>query len=191
MGARAYHHGNLRSELIEQGLILLDAKSAQDVSLREIARRAGVSATAVYRHFPDRDALMTALAGRGLEALASAQHDAFEQAGGGTKGFSATGVAYVRFAQENPALFRLIFAQPRTDPEDTSQKEAMRFLQANAAALSPHETDPQVFALQAWSIAHGLALLILDGQIAGDDQIIRRVVDAHAMKSGSDEGLRK
>ena len=188
MKPRAYHHGNLREELIAQGLAFLAATSVEDVSLREIARRAGVSATAVYRHFPDKSALFAALARQGLEALAEAQHEAFDGAGGGVAGFSATGVAYVRFARENPALFHLIFGHQQSSgasgSADHSRQEAMRFLQANAAALSPTGVDPQVFALQAWSIVHGLAVLILDGLIPADDDLIRRVVDAHTMIGG-------
>ena len=71
---KAYHHGDLRSALVEAGLRLLEARTADDLSLREVARAVGVSATAVYRHFPDKGALMAALAGEGLARLAEAQH---------------------------------------------------------------------------------------------------------------------
>ena len=67
-----YHHGDLRSALIEEGMAELASKAPEDVSLREIARRAGVSATAVYRHFPDKAALLSALCEEGSRKLAAA-----------------------------------------------------------------------------------------------------------------------
>jgi len=180
---RSYHHGELRSALVEEGLALLASRDADDLSLREVARRVGVSATAVYRHFPDKAALMAALAATGLEMLGKAQHAAFDSAGGGVAGFNATGVVYVRFALENTALFRLIFAMPPRrgicDPTDMPD-DAMRFLMANAQALAPSEIDPRIFALQSWSIAHGLAMLLIDGQLEIEDDVIERVIVGHA-----------
>ena len=183
MTTKTYHHGDLRTALIAEGMALLADRAADAVSLREVARRVGVSATAVYRHFPDKDALMAALAHEGLARLATAQHAAFDAKGGGVAGFSATGAAYVRFALANPGLFRLIFAHPLTGDIMTTDgaDDAMTFLLANAAALAPTGTDARIFALQAWSMAHGLALLLLDGQVAIDDAAIDRIVDIHAM----------
>jgi len=178
MATKAYHHGDLRAALIEAGLALLVARAGDDLSLREVARHVGVSATAVYRHFPDKQALMAALAGQGLQMLADAQRVASEAAGGGAAGFGATGAAYVRFALAHPALFRLIFAHPVAPGEAALDKteDAMLMLRASAAALAPPGIDPSVFALQAWSLSHGLALLILDGQVPADDALIDAVV---------------
>jgi AcrR family transcriptional regulator len=174
---KSYHHGDLRSALIEAGLKLLAERDADDLGLREVAREVGVSATSVYRHFPDKNALLTALAGEGLTRLAVAQHAAAEAAGGGTAGFSATGAAYVRFALANPALFRLMFANPSvaemlTEPP-AGTPDAMAFLKTNAAALADRKgADTQVIVVQAWAIAHGLAMLMLDGQVPVDDALI-------------------
>lgn len=155
---------------------------ADELSLRAVARRVGVSATAVYRHFPDKGALLAAVAGAGLMELGAAQRAAFTAAGGGVAGFNATGVAYVRFALDHPSLFRLIFARPIGDAmAKAGGDDAMTFLLANAAALAPRGIDAQVFALQAWSLAHGLALLMLDGQVPVDLDLAARVIDAHAM----------
>ncbi|WP_174300261.1 TetR/AcrR family transcriptional regulator [Caulobacter sp. S45] len=178
-----YHHGDLRSALIETGLKLLAERTADDVSLREMAREVGVSATAVYRHFPDKGALMSALAQEGLARLAVVQRQAADAAGGGAAGFAATGRAYVRFAMTNPALFRLIFSSPA--PVDLLQRgakesaDAITFLKANAEAQlgpSADEQAVQVGALQAWSQAHGLAMLMLDGQIPARDELIDLVL---------------
>lgn len=185
---RKYHHGDLRRALIEEGLRLIAEGPADQLSLRELARRVGVSATAVYRHFPDKGALMAALAAEGLARLAAAQHAAFDGAGGGIKGFAATGAAYVRFALANPALFRLTFQHPAPADmmHDThGSDEAMQFLLANARTYAPPHMDPQVFALQAWSVAHGLAMLMLDGQVPADDAVVDAVIGAHlAQKLG-------
>ncbi|MGY4399125.1 AcrR family transcriptional regulator [Sphingomonas sp. UYAg733] len=181
---KAYHHGDLRSALIDAGLNLLETRTADDLSLREVARAVGVSATAVYRHFPDKSALMAALAAEGLARLASVQHAASEAAGGGVAGFGATGAAYVRFALVNPALFRLIFANPAIHLKlDGHEDDAMAFLRANAALLAKGKGgDAQVIALQAWAIAHGLAMLMLDGQVPIDDALIDRVIDTDAIQ---------
>ena len=181
---KAYHHGDLRTALIEAGLRLLEARTADDLSLREVARAVGVSPTAVYRHFPDKGAMMAALAGEGLARLATAQRAASDAAGGGGAGFRATGAAYVRFAIANPALFRLIFANPdsiKLQPH-ASDYDAMTLLRANAAMLAEGRGgDAQVIALQAWAIVHGLAMLMLDGQVLVDDTVIDRVIDFRAI----------
>lgn len=184
MADKPYHHGALRQALVAEGLKLLAESDADHLSLREIARNAGVSATAVYRHFPDKNALLTALAKQGLDQLAAAQHAASDAAGGGEEGFNATGRAYVAFAIEHPALFRLISAYPTSQPSMTKpaerMPEAMTFLLENAAAFAPDSTDRITFALRSWALAHGLAMLILDGQVAADEAMIRAVVDGRA-----------
>lgn len=179
---KAYHHGDLRAALVAAGMALLATRTADDLSLREVARQVGVSATAVYRHFPDKAALMGALAGEGLRMLGKAQHAAFDAAGGGVAGFSATGAAYVRFAITHTALFRLIFASvPRGELMELAEEpdDAMRFLMENAATLAPPGTPSRIFALQSWGVAHGLAMLIIDQQLHIDDATIDAVIDAH------------
>ena len=161
-------------------MALVAEGAGETLSLREAARRAGVSATAVYRHFADKQALLGAVAAAGLARLGAAQYAAYDAAGGGPAGFKATGVAYVRFALANPALFRLIFGQPIA-PAKAGEADPMTFLLANAAALAPAQVDPRVFALQSWSVVHGLAMLLLDGAVPLDEAMIGRVVDAHAM----------
>ncbi len=179
---RKYHHGDLRRALVDAGLELVAEAPVDAISLRELARRVGVSATAVYRHFPDRRALMGALAAEGLAMLGDAQRAAFAAAGGELAGFAATGAAYVRFALANPSLFRLIFQHPAPpgllSPEEGAI-DPMSFLVANARAYAPATIDAQIFALQAWSLAHGLAMLMLDGQVPVDERTIEAVIDAH------------
>ena len=187
MNRPTYHHGDLRSALVEAGLALLAERNADDISLREVARAVGVSATAVYRHFPSKGALLSALARAGLDRLAAAQHAASDRAGGGAAGFGATGGAYVRFALANPALFRLIFTSPKpAEGPSAEPSEAMAFLRANAAAMAGAQAggDDKVLALRAWSIAHGLAMLMLDGQAPAQDWLIDRVIEVEALGAG-------
>jgi AcrR family transcriptional regulator len=182
--SKNYHHGDLRAAAIEAGLKLLEERTADDLGLREVARAVGVSATALYRHFPEKAALLRALAGAGLERLAAAQRMAAETAGGGDAAFGATGRAYVRFALDNPALFRLIFsaATPAGDPFHRAPEEmpeAFRMLWDNAARLVPAGAGPNaapLIALEAWALVHGLAILILDGQIPRNDALIDAIL---------------
>jgi AcrR family transcriptional regulator len=183
----SYHHGDLRSAAIREGLQLLEERGVDEISLREIARRAGVSATALYRHFPDKDALLAALAEEGLAVLGGEQQAAAEAAGGGVAGFNATGRAYVRFALAHPALFRLIFAKgvKRAAPDWCEKDDdAMRLLLKNASELiAPEhgEAAAKLFALRAWALVHGLSVLALDGQISDDLAMIDAAIDAPAL----------
>ena len=175
---KPYHHGDLRAALIAEGLTMLGEGEADSLSLRELARRVGVSAPSVYRHFPDKEALMTALAEEGLKQLAAIQHEAADAAGGGQAGFAATGRAYVRFALANPALYRLIFTSPLLAyrrVRRSERSEAMTFLLANAAAQvgsDPESEAARRAAIEAWALVHGLAMLMLDGQIPADEKLI-------------------
>jgi len=174
--ARSYHHGDLRSALVEAGLKALETTPAADLSLRQLARDVGVSATAVYRHFPDKAALLSALAGEGIERLGVFQQAAAASPQPG--GFAATGRAYVRWALAHPALFRLIFIHSCPDGAAVfGTSTAARMLQDHAAALTPDPAQAQRLVIQAWSVVHGLAMLMLDGQLPADDALIDRVID--------------
>ncbi len=185
-----YHHGDLRSALIETGMRLIEFSDADQLSVREIAREVGVSAAAVYRHFPDKAALLSALAHEGLDRLGAAQRQAAAEAGYGADGFNASGRRYVRFALKHPALFKMIMSHtPLVDhfaADADSVSSPMRWLRTSVAALAPEGTSPEMLrsvALRAWSNVHGLAMLMLDGQIAADDALIDAVIDERAMWS--------
>ena len=185
-----YHHGDLRVALIATGLKKLEESSAESLSLREIAREIGVSATAIYRHFPDKDSLLSALAAEGLAQLAREQKAAGKA--GGKEGFAEMGRAYVRFAIRNPALFRLIYSSlpSAADPANASPENTPGLLlrQSITELAGPGATDAQYRAalLRAWSLVHGLAMLILSGQIARKDidQLINEVVSVDSLKLG-------
>jgi AcrR family transcriptional regulator len=177
----SYHHGALREALIEAGLRAIERRG-QDLSLRELAREIGVSPAAVYRHFPNKDALLAALGGEGLRLLGEAQQAAYDEAGGGGAGFAATGRAYVRFALAHPALFRLVFAHG--DPASIRSggpDPAGELLHESTVALAGEGPAAERLALQAWAIAHGVAMLMLDKRIPADEALIERLIDTRSL----------
>lgn len=185
-----YHHGDLRAALIAEGLQQVEDKGADALSLREVARGVGVSATAVYRHFPDKRALMTALADEGVQRLAAAQAEAAKNAASLPDAFLATGRTYVRFALENPGLFRTTFTYPGIDGPDPANDAAALLLHDHALALAGgDEQRAQALALHAWALVHGLAMLILDGRVPDDPALIDRALLAVRIPpTGTDEG---
>lgn len=175
---RAYHHGDLRAAVIAAGMKRLAAGDDAELGLRALARDVGVSATALYRHFPDKEALLDALAGEGLRRLGALQAQAWLKAGGGRAGFKATGVAYVRFAHDEPALFRLSFtrqmAERKGEGEDGGEV-AYNLLRAGVGEVFPAEAVDAA-ALHAWALVHGLAMLILDRRVDWDEAMVAKVV---------------
>ena len=179
--AEAYHHGSLRDALLEEGLAALEGPEGAEPSLRELARRVGVSPTAVYRHFPDKQALTGALAGAGTRRLAAAQSEAAMAAPDLASGFAESGRAYVRFALRHPALFRLMFTQGQPGETSGEPDPARELLETMTAKLSASPEQAERLALQAWSIAHGIAMLMLDGRIPADDRLIDKLLDTGSL----------
>ncbi len=167
-GSRPYHHGDLRGALLRAAQEMLDEGGAAAVGLREAARRVGVSATAPYRHFADKDALLAALAAEGFKALGSA----LDHAAGPEDGrMNRMGEAYVRFALANPGRFRLMFGR---GAEALGQDRALTAASlatfarlggvTGAGARSPLQDSiaARAPAIHAWARVHGLAYLLLD-----------------------------
>ena len=181
---RSYHHGDLRAAVLEAALTRLDQGSLEGLSLREVARDVGVSATAIYRHFPDKDALLDALALEASERMGARQMAASAAAGGGFAGFNACGMAYVEFALAIPALFRLMISRTQLGdqgPDGAEASTAMRFLRQSIDAIAPPGSTArqrQALALHAWSLVHGLSVLMLDGQVPRDPALIQAVLGA-------------
>lgn len=168
----SYHHGHLRQALIEAGLDVLKGSSAQDLSLRDLARRTGVSANAVYRHFDSKEALLAALAAEGFRRLQAVQAQAVAGQPDADAGLRVAGRAYVQFAIDHPALFRLMyggFTAGQTAPELVDA--SMAGMQAAVAMVAAHvglpADDARVLphVLLAWAITHGLGHLALGGQL--------------------------
>ena len=186
-----YHHGDLRAALIDEGLKRIGAGPAEALSLREIARNVGVSATAVYRHFPDKAALLGALCTEGHGMMASAFRDAMAGKGDALSAFIAMGRAYVQFALDHPALFRLMMAQPGGGPvvlpEPSAEgmpEDGMTMLVRALDELYGRDMPSglrEARRLKSWALVHGLAMLMLDGQVPAEPSLIDAVIDAHAV----------
>ncbi len=170
---------------MDAALDLLRQDGAEAISLRAVARRAGVSAMAPYRHYPDKEALLAAVAALGFERFRDALRSADAAAPAG-QALVAQAQAYVGFALQNPALFRLMFGPKRlgAHPELWAAGEAAYGVLADrVAAETPVAADREARALGCWSLVHGLAMLLLDGRI-GDkaaisaDDVTRRVAQA-------------
>lgn len=179
--SKAYHHGDLRAALVEAGLKALESQDIGAISLRQLARDVGVSPTAVYRHFPDKTALLAALGQAGITQMADWQQAA-AQAATDADAFAATGRAYVRWALANPALFRLVFGQCREVSQTVfGHNQAADMLRAFAQERTGSEAGTNRLMVQAWAIVHGLAMLILDGQLPHDDALIDTVIDTRTL----------
>jgi AcrR family transcriptional regulator len=163
-----YHHGDLRRSLIAGGLVLLEEKGAAGLGLREIARLVGVSAAAPYRHFADRKALLEAVAAEGFRTFTKAMEQAAEGLPEAQQ-LQAMALAYVRFAIEEPALFRLMFSaelHPYRDDDLKTHAAAAYATIAVAAAREDNSAQAEM-AVTCWAFVHGLAMLVLEEQILG------------------------
>ncbi len=165
---RGYHHGDLRCALLTAAGALLDEGGVAAVSLREVARRAGVSHNAPYRHFPDREALLAALAGEGFAELSR------RMALLPSARLEALGQCYVGFALEQPGRFALMFGGVSDrQAYPLLQEAAERLYQqlgSSVQAAAPGQ-DTATASLAAWSLVHGLAQLLLGGQLPGRDPV--------------------
>lgn len=174
--AQPYHHGQLREALATSGRALLEEKGIRGFTLRECARRAGVSHAAPAYHFASIDHLLAELAARGFDELAAAMTTEAHRAEGGAPGrLVGQGVGYMAFAAGNPALFQLMFSREANRleaPALAAAAEKVRALHAAAVeAVIPHasgEIKQRMVDFASASI-HGFIALLLDGQIGGKD----------------------
>lgn len=182
-GKARYHHGDLRAALIEAGTQLLAERGLEGFSLRECARRAGVSPAAPAHHFGDAKGLLTAIAARGFAEFGAALEAA--QAGLTTRSIRlrAQGRAYVRFARANPAFFDLMWRSALLNQADPDFRRAADSAFATLAAAVPEsgqgKQNPN--AVAAWAMVHGYARLVLDGPLADApeaflDQVLERLI---------------
>ncbi|MGW4367269.1 TetR/AcrR family transcriptional regulator [Nocardia takedensis] len=162
-----YHHGDLRASLLTAAMRMLEA--GETFSLRAVAREAGVSPTAPYRHFADRDALESALAAQGLRDLKADLLEGRELPTAPEE-LGEFAVTYVDFALRRPALFRLMFGNPcDKDDEDRvrAAAEIHDLLRFAMTQVFP-EGDHDALASAGWGLAHGLACLFLDGKLSAE-----------------------
>ena len=178
-GSRSYHHGNLRPALISAAIGEIEESGPAAMSLRAVARRAGVTHAAATYHFGDRAGLLTAVAAEGYRLLAEALRGAQETRGS----FLEVGVAYVRFAVTHRAHFEVMY-RPELYHRDDAELGSARAAAATLLYGTEEITrERMAYGVAAWSIVHGLATLWLNGnlpaQLGDDPEEITRVVAAH------------
>jgi AcrR family transcriptional regulator len=182
-----YHHGDLRRTLVDAALALLAETQQWDFSLREVARRAGVSHNAPYSHFADKRDLLAAVATAGFETLRARMLAASTGTNSPADALAAIGLAYVRFGAENPAHYRLMFGSTLETMDGGSSTAVIAAAAASRAVLSGvilqgaengafkvAQNDQVALAaavLAAWSLVHGLTMLYIDGLAAAETSL--------------------
>lgn len=169
-----YHHGNLREALVIAAKDLLETEGTQSLSLRAVARRAGVSQTAPYRHFSDKEALLASVAQWGFELLAQVQKESLQSLGDRDDRITALGKSYVQFALDHPNVLRLMFGPTIICKEDYAElkqaaEESFGVVQSVVTqaveASGSKDINPQLATIGAWSLVHGISTLLLDGHL--------------------------
>ena len=172
---KSYHHGDLRNALIQAGLELLAEGGVQELDLRKVARRAGVSHAAPYRHFADKQALIAAINEEGFHLLAERIRSTLREVSvEPVEQLLGVALTYVRFAKENPWLMREMFSGLTIERETfeslhTASKSVYR-LYAEVIRRGQErgkivDGDPTALAGVLWSVLHGLAMLIIENQM--------------------------
>lgn len=172
----AYHHGDLRNALVGEALTLLEKEGNSGFTLRDLARRVGVSCAAPYAHFNDKEALMAAIAAEGFGKLKASMDTALEKDGDPFAQFVALGRTYVHFGINNPALYKLMFTSedlpakrhlfPELEAAGTATFKTLTALLGRlqqAGLLRPGDLDAD--GLAVWAHVHGLVSLINTGRI--------------------------
>lgn len=188
--ARAYHHGDLKNALLDAAQKVIEDEGIPAVTMSRVAKMSGVSSGAPYRHFDDRVALLRALCERAQGELSDRVTKIMAEAPDPLEGFRRTGVAYVQFAVENPALFRVLgrgeFIDRRSAanqiPEDHAFADALQTLLTSGDPDAPIDPrDPTMQQLAARCLVHGLAYFFVDGALGvlgvGPEQA-KRVAEA-------------
>jgi len=187
---RPYHHGDLSRALVDAGRRILEAEGAAALSLRAVAREAGVSPAAPYHHFKDKTELLEAVAHGGWAALDGAIAGARKSADTPRDALREIGLTYVNFARDNPALYRLMYdtsrdrtAMPKPANEEESGYHQVRCALIEAGADASEEQELQLATIAAWCAAHGLAEMAnfkefapLKAAMGGDQAFLRGVL---------------
>ena len=174
--SRRYHHGSLRAALVDAAAELASERGDAALSLREVARRAGVSQAAPYHYFPDKSALVAAVAEEGFRLFDAAQATALQQAPDDpVQRLAAFAVSYVRFALDRPHYFKVMFRPHLVEPGKYPGLGAAAgriferladTVRAARLASGHDDADPWAAATAIWAVPHGLALLYLEGPLA-------------------------
>jgi AcrR family transcriptional regulator len=171
--SKPYHHGKLREALLEAAIRLIAEVGPTAFTLREVARRAGVSHNAPYRHFRDRDDLMAAVAAQGFRELTRVMMEAAAPKSDALDRLKRAGLGYVTFALHRPEHFTVMFDAPiskRKHPESAAAGEQafatlLGFVKSCQDAERLRSGDLRQMALLAWTMVHGIAKLAITGRL--------------------------
>ena len=171
---RSYHHGDLSRALVKAAIGTIQRGGVQALTLRAVGEKLGVSRTALYRHFPDKSALLAAVGREGFRTLRLRLQDAWRRHDGGQSGFEAMGAAYVRFALDHPSHYRVMFGghlsgkvrDLELDREGAAAFEALVEALVSLQEQGIVKPDPPLrLAQYIWANVHGIAMLAIDGQL--------------------------
>jgi len=174
MPAKPYHHGDLRRALLDEALRTIETQGVEHLTLRTVGARLGVSRSALYRHFADKQSLLATVGKEGFRKLRQALADAWEGNGHGRAGFDAMHRAYVQFAVAHPSHYRVMFGGfiESAAKDDHFMSEARAAFQVLLDALVEQQNagdirrnDPVLMARFVWALVHGTAMLFIDGQL--------------------------
>jgi|SRR5579883_1635254 len=177
--AKPYHHGDLRRALLDEALRTIQTHGVEHLTLRTVGERLGVSRSALYRHFADKQSLLATVGTEGFRMLAQALADAWERNGHGRRGFEAMGAAYMQFAVAHPSHYRVMFggfieSAAKDDHFTAEAKAAFLVLvdglieQQNAGEV--RRDNAVLMGRYVWALFHGTAMLFIDGQLPGRAQ---------------------
>jgi AcrR family transcriptional regulator len=164
----------LRRALVDEALRTIQTHGVEHLTLRTVGERLGVSRSALYRHFADKQSLLATVGKEGFRKLQQALADAWERNRRGRIGFEAMGRAYVQFAVEHPSHYRVMFGRfiESAAKDDHFIAEAKAAFQVLVDALVDRQNagdirrdDPVLMARFVWALVHGTAMLIIDGQL--------------------------
>ena len=200
---KPYHHGHLSRALVAAGRRILETEGPDALSLRAVAREAGVSPAAPYHHFKDKDELLDAVSAEGWRELGDAIARARAEAASAAVAVTEIGVAYIRFARENPALYRIMYRMAcdrKTMPEHAKTAEggvgevAEAILASGANPASA--LDLQLIQIAAWCTAHGIAEMVgfkefedLKEELGGEEAFVRAVLAQVGKLSGAAQAM--
>ena len=172
--AKPYHHGDLRRALLDEAVRTIQTHGVEHLTLRSVGERLGVSRSALYRHFADKQSLLATVGKEGFRMLRQAIADAWEQNGRGRIGFQAMGKAYVQFAGAHPSHYRVMFGRfiESAAKDDHFLTEAKAAFQVLVDALVEQQSsgdirrdDAVLMGRFVWALVHGTAMLVIDGQL--------------------------
>ncbi|MEM1252716.1 MAG: TetR/AcrR family transcriptional regulator [Cyanobacteria bacterium P01_H01_bin.21] len=182
---KSYHHGDLRRALLDSAMAIIEEQDISALSLRQVARRTGVSHTAPYRHFADKEELLAAVAEEGFQVFSRYLERARDAEPTPLKQLQATGNAYIEYALRYPTHYRVMFGSYCHDADafpslTTTANQSFQILveiiEAGQVKEEIKTGEPRLLALANWSLVHGLAMLLLDNRLEIEEEATQPLI---------------